>query len=86
MKDSFIHKGKRKQLLDKLRLKGIDDEQVLQAMDQVPRHLFMDSGFLDHAYSDKAFPIAADQTISQPFTVAKQTDLLQWLMSFLKVI
>ncbi len=79
MKDSFIHKGKRKQLLDKLRLKGIDDEQVLQAMDQVPRHLFMDSGFLDHAYSDKAFPIAADQTISQPFTVAKQTELLQCL-------
>ena len=80
MKDSFIHKGKRKQLLDKLRLKGIDDEQVLQAMDQVPRHLFMDSGFLDHAYSDKAFPIAADQTISQPFTVAKQTELLQCLV------
>ena len=79
MKDSFIHKGKRNQLLDKLRLKGIDDEQVLQAMDQVPRHLFMDSGFLDHAYSDKAFPIAADQTISQPFTVAKQTELLQCL-------
>ncbi len=79
MKDSFIHKGKRKQLLDRLRLKGIGDEQVLQAMDQVPRHLFMDSGFLDHAYSDKAFPIAADQTISQPFTVAKQTELLQCL-------
>ena len=77
MQDSFIHKGKRKQLLDKLRQKGISDEQVLEAMDQVPRHLFMDSSFLDHAYSDKAFPIAADQTISQPFTVAKQTELLQ---------
>jgi protein-L-isoaspartate(D-aspartate) O-methyltransferase len=77
MQDSFIHKGKRKQLLDKLRQKGISDEQVLDAMDQVPRHLFMDSSFLDHAYSDKAFPIAADQTISQPFTVAKQTELLQ---------
>lgn len=77
MQDSFIHKGKRKQLLDKLRQKGISDAQVLDAMDQVPRHLFMDSSFLDHAYSDKAFPIAADQTISQPFTVAKQTELLQ---------
>lgn len=77
MQDSFIHKGKRKQLLAKLRQKGISDEQVLEAMDQVPRHLFMDSGFLDHAYSDKAFPIAADQTISQPFTVAKQTELLR---------
>ncbi len=77
MKDSFIHKGKRKQLLDKLRLKGINDERVLEAMDRIPRHLFMDSSFLDHAYSDKAFPIAADQTISQPFTVAKQTELLQ---------
>lgn len=77
MKDSFIHKGKRKQLLDQLRVKGIGDERVLEAMNQVPRHLFMDSGFLDHAYSDKAFPIAADQTISQPYTVAKQTELLQ---------
>ena len=76
MKDSFIHKGKRKQLLDKLRQKGIADERVLEAMDQVPRHFFMDSGFLDHAYSDKAFPIAADQTISQPYTVARQTELL----------
>jgi len=77
MKDSFIHKGKRKQLLDQLRAKGISDERVLEAMNQVPRHFFMDSGFLDHAYSDKAFPIAADQTISQPYTVAKQTELLQ---------
>lgn len=77
MKDSFIHKGKRKQLLDHLRQKGISDERVLEAMNQVPRHFFMDSGFLDHAYSDKAFPIAADQTISQPYTVAKQTELLQ---------
>jgi protein-L-isoaspartate(D-aspartate) O-methyltransferase len=77
MKDSFIHKGKRKQLLDQLRRKGISDERVLEAMNQVPRHFFMDSGFLDHAYSDKAFPIAADQTISQPYTVAKQTELLQ---------
>lgn len=76
MKDSFIHKGKRKQLLDQLRSKGIADERVLSAMDKVPRHLFMDSSFLDHAYADKAFPIGADQTISQPFTVARQTELL----------
>lgn len=77
MKDSFKHKGKRKLLLEKLRLKGITDERVLMAMDQVPRHFFMDSSFLEHAYSDKAFPIAADQTISQPYTVAKQTELLK---------
>ncbi len=77
MKDSFKHKGKRKLLLEKLRLKGITDERVLLAMDQVPRHFFMDSSFLEHAYSDKAFPIAADQTISQPYTVAKQTELLK---------
>ena len=79
MKDSFIHKGKRKQLLDQLRSKGIADERVLSAMDKVPRHLFMDSSFLDHAYADKAFPIGADQTISQPFTVARQTELLNAL-------
>ena len=77
MKDSFKHKGKRKLLLEKLRLKGITDERVLMAMDQVPRHFFMDSSFLEYAYSDKAFPIAADQTISQPYTVAKQTELLK---------
>ena len=64
-------------MLEKLRLKGITDERVLLAMDQVPRHFFMDSSFLEHAYSDKAFPIAADQTISQPYTVAKQTELLK---------
>ena len=79
MKDSYIHKGKRKQLLDQLRSKGIADERVLSAMDKVPRHLFMDSSFLDHAYADKAFPIGADQTISQPFTVARQTELLNAL-------
>ena len=74
-----MHKGKRKQLLDQLREKGISDERVLSALNQVPRHLFMDSGFLDHAYIDKAFPIGADQTISQPFTVARQTELLRVL-------
>ena len=56
--------------------KGIRDQAVLDAVGKVPRHLFMDSGFLDHAYQDKAFPISAGQTISQPYTVAFQTELL----------
>lgn len=56
--------------------KGISDKNVLQAIGKIPRHLFMDSGFVGHAYVDKAFPIAADQTISQPYTVARQTELL----------
>lgn len=77
MKDTFKHKGLRQQLVKTVQRKGIKDENVLNAIGRVPRHLFMDSGFLDHAYQDKAFPIAADQTISQPFTVAYQTELLQ---------
>lgn len=77
MKDTFKHKGLREQLVKTVASKGITDEKVLQAMRKIPRHLFMDSGFLDHAYQDKAFPIAADQTISQPYTVAFQTELLQ---------
>lgn len=77
MKDTFKHKGMRQQLVEVVRNKGITDENVLNALGKVPRHLFMDSGFLDHAYQDKAFPIAADQTISQPYTVAFQTELLQ---------
>lgn len=77
MKDTFKHKGMRQQLVEVVRNKGIIDENVLNALGKVPRHLFMDSGFLDHAYQDKAFPIAADQTISQPYTVAFQTELLQ---------
>ena len=77
MKDDFKHKGLRKKLVDTLKLKGIKDEAVLEAINTVPRHLFMDSGFVGHAYVDKAFPIAADQTISQPYTVARQTELLQ---------
>jgi len=77
MNDNFTHKGMRKQLVSQLRAKGIKDEAVLEAINTVPRHLFMDSGFVDHAYVDKAFPIAADQTISQPYTVARQTELLQ---------
>ena len=77
MKDTFKHQGMRQQLVEVVRNKGITDENVLKALGKVPRHLFMDSGFLDHAYQDKAFPIAADQTISQPYTVAFQTELLQ---------
>ncbi len=77
MKDTFKHKGLRQQLVNVIKAKGIQDEHVLKAIGKVPRHLFMDSGFLDHAYQDKAFPIAADQTISQPYTVAFQTELLQ---------
>ncbi|MBT8272683.1 MAG: protein-L-isoaspartate(D-aspartate) O-methyltransferase [Bacteroidia bacterium] len=77
MKDTFRHKGLRQLLVRTIKRKGIKDENVLKAIGKVPRHLFMDSGFLEHAYQDKAFPIAADQTISQPFTVAYQTELLK---------
>jgi protein-L-isoaspartate(D-aspartate) O-methyltransferase len=77
MKDSFEAKGKRKKLIEELRKKGITDEEVLRAMDTVPRHLFMDPAFLIHAYTDKAFPISSGQTISQPYTVAVQTSLLK---------
>ncbi|MDB4752367.1 protein-L-isoaspartate(D-aspartate) O-methyltransferase [Winogradskyella sp.] len=77
MKDTFKHKGMRQQLVDTIKKKGIKDERVLGAIGKIPRHLFMDSGFIDHAYVDKAFPIAADQTISQPYTVAFQTELMQ---------
>ena len=76
MKDTFTHQGMRKKLVDTLVKKGIEDKLVLQAIGKIPRHLFMDSGFEGHAYVDKAFPIAADQTISQPYTVARQTELL----------
>jgi protein-L-isoaspartate(D-aspartate) O-methyltransferase len=74
--DSFRHKGLRKKLIDSIRKKGISNEDVLEAMDRVPRHLFMDSSFINFSYTDKAFPIAAGQTISQPYTVAFQTELL----------
>ncbi|RIA09991.1 protein-L-isoaspartate(D-aspartate) O-methyltransferase [Flavobacteriaceae bacterium MAR_2010_72] len=77
MKDTFKHKGLRQKLVEVVKNKGITDEKVLDGLSKIPRHLFMDSGFLDHAYQDKAFPIAADQTISQPYTVAFQTELLQ---------
>lgn len=74
--DSFRHKGLRKKLIDSVRSKGIMNEDVLEAMGRVPRHLFMDSSFVNFSYTDKAFPIAAGQTISQPYTVAFQTQLL----------
>ena len=77
MIDSYKHKGLRQKLVDTLTKKGIKNELVLEAIGKVPRHLFMDSSFLDHAYQDKAFPIAAGQTISQPYTVAFQTELLE---------
>ncbi|MGO2358784.1 MAG: protein-L-isoaspartate(D-aspartate) O-methyltransferase [Mesonia sp.] len=77
MKDNFRHQGKRQHLVEILRDKGITDEKVLAAINKIPRHLFMDSSFEDHAYQDKAFPIAANQTISQPYTVAFQTQLLE---------
>ena len=67
----------RNQLADQLIDKGISDKKVLDAIRAIPRHLFMDSSFEGHAYQDKAFPIAADQTISQPYTVAFQTELLE---------
>ncbi|MBT8304637.1 MAG: protein-L-isoaspartate(D-aspartate) O-methyltransferase [Bacteroidia bacterium] len=77
MKDTYRHQGMRKQLTEIVASKGIKDKAVLAAIAKVPRHLFMDSGFVEHAYQDKAFPIAADQTISQPYTVAVQTELLK---------
>ncbi|HBK71468.1 MAG TPA: protein-L-isoaspartate O-methyltransferase [Flavobacteriaceae bacterium] len=77
MKDSHKHKGLRNQLVKVVKGKGIKDEKVLDAISKIPRHLFMDSGFVDFAYQDNAFPIAADQTISQPYTVAFQTELLE---------
>jgi len=67
----------RKKLVETLVNKGIINEAVLEAINTIPRHLFMDSGFVDHAYADKPFPIGADQTISQPYTVARQSELLE---------
>ncbi|KUO68876.1 MAG: protein-L-isoaspartate O-methyltransferase [Lutibacter sp. BRH_c52] len=77
MKDTHKHNGLRNQLVKVIAQKGIKDKNVLTALGNVPRHLFMDSGFADFAYQDKAFPIGSDQTISQPYTVAFQTELLQ---------
>ncbi len=75
--DTYRHKGLRKKLIDSLRDKGITDENVLNAMMNIPRHFFLDTALQDIAYEDRAFPIAEEQTISQPYTVAYQTQLLQ---------
>jgi len=77
LKDTNKHKGLRNQLVQTIAGKGIKDKGVLEAIGKIPRHLFMDSGFIDFAYQDKPFPIGADQTISQPYTVAFQTELLR---------
>lgn len=77
MVDTYKHKGMRKQLVEIVRKKGIHDEAILNAIEKIPRHLFMDSSFLEFAYQDKPFPIGSGQTISQPFTVAFQTELLE---------
>jgi protein-L-isoaspartate(D-aspartate) O-methyltransferase len=74
--DSYKHQGLRKLLIQNIRQKGIADQQVLAAMETVPRHFFFDSSFLEYAYEDKPFPIGAGQTISQPYTVAFQSELL----------
>lgn len=75
--DTLRHQGLRKKLINELESKGIQDQQVLRALGSVPRHFFMDAGFDDIAYEDRAFPIDAAQTISHPFTVAFQTQLLE---------
>jgi protein-L-isoaspartate(D-aspartate) O-methyltransferase len=77
LKDTAKHQGNRRKLVDVLREKGIKDEAVLQAIGRVPRHLFLNSAFETHAYDDRPFSIGAGQTISQPHTVAVQSELLQ---------
>lgn len=76
MTDTHRHKGLRQQLVNELKTKGIKDERILQAFMDIPRHYFLEKTFSDWAYKDVAFPIDADQTISQPYTVAMQTALL----------
>ncbi|ARV14600.1 protein-L-isoaspartate(D-aspartate) O-methyltransferase [Polaribacter sp. SA4-12] len=77
MRDTSKHQGLRNQLANVLNAKGIVDENVLNAVRKIPRHLFIDSSFESHAYQDKAFPIAAEQTISMPYTVAFQSQTLE---------
>ena len=74
--DNYRHKGLRKKLVEEIKRKGISDENVLKAIEEIPRHWFLDAAFLEFAYQDKPFPIACQQTISQPYTVAFQTQLL----------
>ncbi|NQU53876.1 MAG: protein-L-isoaspartate(D-aspartate) O-methyltransferase [Bacteroidetes bacterium] len=77
LNDTLRHQGMRKKLVEGLKTKGIRNQMVLEAIGKIPRHLFMESTFINFAYKDQAFPIGAGQTISQPFTVAFQTQLLQ---------
>ena len=83
--DTYRYKGLREKLVNEIRVKGISDERVLDAINEVPRHFFLDSAFGERAYEDKAFPIGEGQTISQPYTVAYQTQLLD-LQPFMKVL
>jgi len=85
IEDTFRHQGMRRKLVVEIRQKGITDEGVLEAINSIPRHLFMDNSFIQFAYIDKAFPISAGQTISQPYTVAFQTQSLK-LKKFDKVL
>ena len=75
--DTYRHKGLRKKLVDTVRSKGITDDKILGAIERIPRHFFLDSAFDEVAYEDRAFPISVGQTISQPYTVAYQTQLLE---------
>lgn len=77
MKDSYRHKGLRKKLVEEITHKGIKDPDVLKAIGNVPRHFFLDTAFAEHAYENKAFPIGSGQTISHPYTVAFQSELLE---------
>ena len=85
VEDTYRHKGLRKKLMDTVRSKGITDEKVLNAIMNIPRHFFLDSAFDELAYEDRAFPIGEGQTISQPYTVAYQSQLLE-LKPFMKVL
>jgi protein-L-isoaspartate(D-aspartate) O-methyltransferase len=85
VEDTYRHKGLRKKLVDTVRNKGITDEAVLEAINKIPRHFFLDSAFDELAYEDRAFPIGEGQTISQPYTVAYQTQLLE-IKKFEKVL
>ncbi len=85
VEDTYRHKGLRKKLVETIRAKGITDERVLNAIGNIPRHFFLDSAFDEVAYEDRAFPIGEGQTISQPYTVAYQTQLLE-IKNFEKVL
>ena len=77
MEETYKHKGLRKKLAREIQKKGITDPRIIEAIGKIPRHRFLDSGFLEYAYQDKPFPIGSGQTISQPYTVAFQTEMLE---------